>query len=543
MYTRVENDLVVESSSSTASGTPAKAGVNFDALDLVGPHAGSILRKLKEETVKQEQRPLMAYFTAGQDLSIVPAYEDRVWMDHAHTAFANRCLPMRIAGQSGWFVLNPAPIEVTWNGGKRQRDLTIRQLSDVKNRAALSHFGHGILTWWIPYIFRTPRGYNMHVRGPANWCKDGVCALDAIVETDWAVASFPMSWKMTRPNHPVIFDKDEPFCMISPQRRGEVESFLPEIHNLSEEKELRKAFQAWSASRKSFNASLLDPDPALKWQKHYFLGTHPAGGDIFEEHQVRLSIAPFAELRPPRRPPAPKVHDYMEAGASSAMEEAASAEAHPISCPFARRNQADPASPAAQFPGEPCVVSSFFEQASALTDWVARCFQPAGARLDQRPNAWQVLGWKGQAPFLRALAAELLPSDLLLALEERLSAWAADNLPGHRPAEIYATLAPSKTTISNITSAEADQIRFLLALTPSDVIRRSATILLTSNSTRSKFVKPSFNDLLIFDGKTTAMKMKSGIVFDDLPGFLYLEGSFLSVPVPAPERRFGEKSL
>src|SRR3712207_8402233 len=34
---------------------------------------------------------------------------------------------------------------------------------------ARSHFGSGILTWNLPFLFRTPPGYNLHVRGPANW--------------------------------------------------------------------------------------------------------------------------------------------------------------------------------------------------------------------------------------------------------------------------------------------------------------------------------------------------------------------------------------
>jgi hypothetical protein len=38
--------------------------------------------------------------------------------------------------------------------------------------SAISHFGSGILTWNVPYLFRTPPGYNLLVRGPANWPKD-----------------------------------------------------------------------------------------------------------------------------------------------------------------------------------------------------------------------------------------------------------------------------------------------------------------------------------------------------------------------------------
>ena len=100
--------------------------------------------------------------------------------------------------------------------------------SDADQFLPISHFGDGILTWHLPMLFRTPAGYNLLVRGPANYPRDGVCALEGIVETDWASASFSMSWKLTRKLMPVRFEVDEPICMIVPQRRAELEEFAPE---------------------------------------------------------------------------------------------------------------------------------------------------------------------------------------------------------------------------------------------------------------------------------------------------------------------------
>ena len=36
---------------------------------------------------------------------IIPAPANRVWMDDGTQGWANRCLPLRIANQAGWFVL------------------------------------------------------------------------------------------------------------------------------------------------------------------------------------------------------------------------------------------------------------------------------------------------------------------------------------------------------------------------------------------------------------------------------------------------------
>ncbi len=67
---------------------------------------------------------------------------------------------------------------------------------------ATSMFGHGILTFHIPFLVRTHPGYNLLVRGPANMPRDGVSPLEGIVETDWAVATFTMSWQLTLSGHP-----------------------------------------------------------------------------------------------------------------------------------------------------------------------------------------------------------------------------------------------------------------------------------------------------------------------------------------------------
>ncbi len=82
-------------------------------------------------------------------------------------------------------------------------------------------FGYGIVTWMIPYPFRTDPGWNLLVRGPANHPEDGVSPLEGLVETEdrtvprtmfWSTASFTMSWELTRPGAPVRFEAGEPFA-------------------------------------------------------------------------------------------------------------------------------------------------------------------------------------------------------------------------------------------------------------------------------------------------------------------------------------------
>src|SRR5215210_2886065 len=121
---------------------------------------------------------LVAYrINRWPEMRLVTAPSSRDWMDATPNRFANRCLPLRIANQAGWFVLNSHALRVTWNGGNDLSDLEIESLNGEERYPASSHFGSGILTFNLPFLFRTPKGYNLHVRGPVNWPKDGAYPL------------------------------------------------------------------------------------------------------------------------------------------------------------------------------------------------------------------------------------------------------------------------------------------------------------------------------------------------------------------------------
>jgi hypothetical protein len=248
------------------------------------------------------ERKLVAYpsWERGPVMPLVPAATSREWMDATHSRFAYRCLPLLLANQYGWFILNSHPLRVCWSGGDSPEALTLMYLDGERPFPAVTLFGYGILTFHIPYLFRTPPGYNLLVRGPTNWPKDGACALDGVVETDWSEATFTMNWQLTRPDHVVSFEQGEPICMIVPQRRGELESFHPSIEPLSRTPSTAAGFRQWATERARFKADrLLYPFRGLErlWQKHYFLGTAPSGVRAVE-HQTRIKLRPFVATSP-----------------------------------------------------------------------------------------------------------------------------------------------------------------------------------------------------------------------------------------------------
>ncbi len=231
-----------------------------------------------EAFFKEEPNALIAYRInkAEVKMPLVPGPKERDWMEQTPNRFAYRCLPMLMANQSGWMLLSNRKYLAVWDGRGDIDAVKITVLDgDSTQGNLISIFGSGIITFTLPYIFRTPPGYNLIAQGPTNMPKDGISALSGVVETDWAEATFTMNWKITRPHHSIIFEIGEPVCMIVPQRRYELEEFQPVIRELTEDAELHDAYSQWAESRQKFNDDLKNPDSeAVKkgWQKHYTQG-------------------------------------------------------------------------------------------------------------------------------------------------------------------------------------------------------------------------------------------------------------------------------
>lgn len=244
------------------------------------------------------------------DMPITCAPVGRGWMDASDQGFAYRCLPLTIANQGGWSIPCPVPFIACWDGGQYPPSVRIAFEPGCEDRNISSHFGSGVLTFSIPYLFRTPPSVNLWVKGPSNRIKDGVQALEGIVETDWTPAPFTMNWKFTRPNYPVRFERGEPICMVVPVAVNLLESLEPAYVPLHENPELHEQYLAWMKARAEFLVALQERRPdAVKvgWQKDYSKGVLP-GGSRPMQHRTRLHLREFqGRTQVPGSAPAPPV--------------------------------------------------------------------------------------------------------------------------------------------------------------------------------------------------------------------------------------------
>ncbi|GAB4114886.1 MAG: hypothetical protein Tsb0027_04480 [Wenzhouxiangellaceae bacterium] len=178
-----------------------------------------------------------------------PARPTRQWMDATAGQYAYRCIPLTAANTMGWEYLNPVTCEFRWGGMTAQEDVQV-WLEDGHRWRPRTHFGSGVVTWELPFLFRTEPGYGLVVCGPANCDKTGIVPLDGFIRTDWLPYPFTMNWRITRRHHSVRFEAGEPIARIFPYPLGLLEETVVEIAEFEDDPELVSQFRLWAERRK-----------------------------------------------------------------------------------------------------------------------------------------------------------------------------------------------------------------------------------------------------------------------------------------------------
>ena len=65
--------------------------------------------------------------------------------------------------------------------------------------AIKSQFGAGIVTFSPPWLFRTPPGWDLYLKGPSNRWKPNCVPLEGVIETWWLNYTFTLNWKLVQP--------------------------------------------------------------------------------------------------------------------------------------------------------------------------------------------------------------------------------------------------------------------------------------------------------------------------------------------------------
>ncbi len=206
-----------------------------------------------------------------------PAPPTRQWMDDFPHGFAYRCIPLLSGNQLGWVLRCPVGFSATFKTDDHQTGIQLMFDANPEHwkHRILGHFGRGVLTFSLPWLFRTPPGYGLLVRGMNNFVKPGAQALDAFIETDWAFSTFTMNWRLLYRDRTVRFEQGDPVCQVLPYPKDLPEQFTLQQAPLASNAELQADYQKWSQSRREF-IDRKDRSPT-EWQKQYLHGTEKQG--------------------------------------------------------------------------------------------------------------------------------------------------------------------------------------------------------------------------------------------------------------------------
>lgn len=243
-------------------------------------------------------RPGITAFEVGGDMAgwtITPASYQRQLMDDTPGRGAYRCLPLSMANQAGWFIHSPFSFTARWNGEVAATGISLEFPEETREKAAvsiLSHFGCGIITFRLPFLFRTPPGIGLLVRGAPNWPLINFHPLEGLVETDWSSSTFTMNWKILEPDRDVRFDASTPVCFIQPFDLNLPEKLEAHRMPVKDCPEIEKGYRQWWKSRSEFMNS--EAQKKGGWQKDYFQGVSVQGDEI-QEHRTNFRLSKFQE--------------------------------------------------------------------------------------------------------------------------------------------------------------------------------------------------------------------------------------------------------
>jgi hypothetical protein len=236
-------------------------------------------------------------------------------MDKTPGAFAYHCLPLVMANSLGWFLISDVPCEMEWDGTEPASGLKVWATEELtekeKHFLPTSHFGSGVLTFHAEFMFTTERRISLITKGPANYPKHGIQALEGVIETDWLPYPFTMNWKLTAKNTRVRFERGEPIAQIVPWPLDTLDEVDPEILMLQDNPELYAKYEDYRKKRFVFNKKF--EQDGKKRQKYYVRGEDSLGNKYPEQHKTDWRAKPFVSHLPTYGSPAVPVQPPPEA--------------------------------------------------------------------------------------------------------------------------------------------------------------------------------------------------------------------------------------
>ena len=182
----------------------------------------------------EAMRTITAYPLSDHPVPLRVAPDERSWLNSNTTLAADQAF--QTANRQGWELCCPYAFEATWNGGPLPEDIDIQsEAPDDAPAFVQSQLGGGLITFHAGYQLKTAGEQRLWVRGPINRPKDGIAALDCLLDTSIVPCTVTVQWQCTRPHQTIRFEAGEPFGTILTAIQSDMEQATLDVAQLDDD--------------------------------------------------------------------------------------------------------------------------------------------------------------------------------------------------------------------------------------------------------------------------------------------------------------------
>lgn len=158
----------------------------------------------------------------------------REWMDGTQDAHAYKCFPVTLTNSLGWGISYPEDIEFIWDGIS---DTTPVHVKVLKGEQYISTGrANATISFNTGLIFETDENTSLIHMPVPNQFIDGVQAFTTIISSSFYKNPFPVAWKITKPNVPILIPAGTPIISVVPVSIGAISDSELNIYDNSEDK-------------------------------------------------------------------------------------------------------------------------------------------------------------------------------------------------------------------------------------------------------------------------------------------------------------------
>lgn len=170
-----------------------------------------------------------AYKRPGHKVKIEQTRVQRDWMDNTDDRHAYKCFPVSLANSIGYSISFLEDVEFIWDGISDSTDTHVKIIRGEE--LCGTGRGNATINFHCDIIFKTDEDVSMLSIVPPNHFIDGAMPFTSIISTSFHNETFPIAWKITRPNTNIIIPAGTPIATLIPISLKQLSTFELDLYD------------------------------------------------------------------------------------------------------------------------------------------------------------------------------------------------------------------------------------------------------------------------------------------------------------------------